>query len=227
MPTRADLERRANLRLHREGSLEQKLRALPYPARFRFRGEDVDVRPYQLRCLQAGDEALIAGWRRMLFEKATGTGKTLTIAMLMKRWFQAAVISRALFLADRIELAQKLDSPEFWFTEATLRKAFDQPSGSMSDFIRATLGLHQLPTRQQRVERAFNVWVAEHSSSINPAKLVCCGFCETSSVLPSVRPSTSRSIPASSLARRSRSRADAPAPKPCLAVTGSPPSCRN
>jgi type I restriction enzyme R subunit len=43
----------------------------------------------------------------MLFEKATGTGKTLTIAMLMKRWFQAAVISRVLFLADRIELARQ------------------------------------------------------------------------------------------------------------------------
>ena len=39
--------------------------------------------------------------------RPTGTGKTLTIAMLMKRWFQAAVISRVLFLADRIELAKQ------------------------------------------------------------------------------------------------------------------------
>jgi type I restriction enzyme R subunit len=45
--------------------------------------------------------------RRMLFEMATGTGKTLTIAMLFKRWFQAAVCSRVLFLADRIELAKQ------------------------------------------------------------------------------------------------------------------------
>ncbi|MBI4326386.1 MAG: hypothetical protein HY674_14145 [Chloroflexi bacterium] len=66
------------------------------------------------------------------------------------------------------ELRQKLNSPEFWFEEAALRKAFDQPSGSLSDFIRAALGLYQLPTRQQRVGRPFNVWVAEHSSSINP-----------------------------------------------------------
>ena len=43
----------------------------------------------------------------MLFEMATGTGKTLTIAMLIKRWFQAAVSSRVLFLADRIELAKQ------------------------------------------------------------------------------------------------------------------------
>ena len=43
----------------------------------------------------------------VLFEMATGTGKTLTIAMLMKRWFQAALVSRVLFLADRIELAKQ------------------------------------------------------------------------------------------------------------------------
>jgi type I restriction enzyme R subunit len=65
-------------------------------------------------------------------------------------------------------LANKLNAPEFWFNESSLRKAFDQPTGSLSDFIRAALGLHQLPTREQRVERAFNVWVAEHSDSINP-----------------------------------------------------------
>jgi len=66
------------------------------------------------------------------------------------------------------ELAQKLNAPEFWFAEPALRKAFEQPSGSLSDFIRAALGLFQLPTREQRVERAFNAWVAENSSSINP-----------------------------------------------------------
>jgi type I restriction enzyme R subunit len=67
-----------------------------------------------------------------------------------------------------IELSQRLNAPDFWFDEPALRKAFEQPSGSLSDFIRAALGLYELPTRQQRVERAFNVWVAEHSSSINP-----------------------------------------------------------
>ena len=106
-PTQADLERRANLRLHRSGDIATSLQAIPHPSRFRFKGEDVDARPYQLRCLQAADEALAAGRRRMLFEMATGTGKTLTIAMLMKRWFQAAAASRVLFLADRIELAKQ------------------------------------------------------------------------------------------------------------------------
>src|SRR3972149_1226677 len=107
LPSQADLERRANLKAHRRGSLEESLKTLPLPQRFRFKGEDVDARPYQLKCLQKADDALISGLRRMLFEMATGTGKTLTIAMLMKRWFQAAAISRVLFLADRIELAKQ------------------------------------------------------------------------------------------------------------------------
>jgi type I restriction enzyme, R subunit len=106
-PTKTDLERRANLRLHRSGNLEQDLLARPLPTRFRFKGEDVVARPYQLKCLEVADRALITGRRRMLFEMATGTGKTLTVAMLIKRWFQAAIISRVLFLADRIELAKQ------------------------------------------------------------------------------------------------------------------------
>jgi type I restriction enzyme R subunit len=106
-PSQADLERRANLRFHRQGDLASSLRAIPQPTRFRFKGEELEVRPYQLQCLNAADSALIAGRRRMLFEMATGSGKTLAIAMLMKRWFQASVISRVLFLVDRIELAKQ------------------------------------------------------------------------------------------------------------------------
>jgi type I restriction enzyme R subunit len=106
-PTQADLERRANIKLHRKGDIKQCLESLPLPHRFAFKGEEVEVRPYQIECLQKADQALIAGRRRMLFEMATGTGKTLTIAMLMKRWLKAALISRVLFLVDRIELAKQ------------------------------------------------------------------------------------------------------------------------
>lgn len=107
MPSQADLERRANIKIHRRGSLEESLSIISWPEKFIFKGDEVKTRPYQLRCLKKADEALVCGRRRMLFEMATGTGKTLTIAMLMKRWFQAAVVSRVLFLADRIELAKQ------------------------------------------------------------------------------------------------------------------------
>ncbi len=113
MPTQADLERRANLKLHRKGNVVQSLSTIPYPEQFRFRGEDIRPHPFQLDCLRAADAALAAGRRRMLLEMATGTGKTLTIAMLIKRWFQAGLISRVLFLTDRIDLARQAKRDTF------------------------------------------------------------------------------------------------------------------
>ena len=68
------------------------------------------------------------------------------------------------------ELAQRLNSPEYYFNEESLRRAFEQPTGSLTDFIRVTLGLDRFLTREQRIERAFNTWVAEHSSSISNAQ---------------------------------------------------------
>ncbi|TKJ40659.1 hypothetical protein CEE37_06765 [candidate division LCP-89 bacterium B3_LCP] len=107
LPTLTDLQRRANLKNHRRGNLQDSLNAIAYPTRFVFKGEEIETRPYQKKCLEEADKALISGRRRLLLEMATGAGKTLTIAMLMKRWFQAAVISRVLFLADRHELAKQ------------------------------------------------------------------------------------------------------------------------
>ncbi|MGI5923945.1 MAG: DEAD/DEAH box helicase family protein [Lentisphaeria bacterium] len=106
-PSQADLEKRANTKIHRKGDIRQSLALQPMPHRFFYKGEEIEVRPYQLACLKKADEALIAGRRRMLFEMGTGTGKTLTIAMLMKRWLQASLISRVLFLVDRIKLARQ------------------------------------------------------------------------------------------------------------------------
>ncbi len=106
-PSPADLDRRSNLRQHRRGTLDQSLRAIPYPGTFRFKGEECEARSFQIDCMKTADDALLAGRRRMLFEMATGTGKTLTVAMLIKRWFQSAAVSRVLFLADRIELAKQ------------------------------------------------------------------------------------------------------------------------
>jgi len=45
------------------------------------------------------------------------------------------------------------------FDETRPRKAFDQPAGSLNDFIQAALGLYQFSSREQRVERAFTAWV--------------------------------------------------------------------
>ena len=67
-------------------------------------------------------------------------------------------------------LARRLNSPRYYFNEDTLRRAFEQPTGSLTDFIRVALGLDRFLTREERIEKAFNTWVSEHSSSINPAQ---------------------------------------------------------
>jgi type I restriction enzyme R subunit len=68
------------------------------------------------------------------------------------------------------DLSRRLNSPKHYFNENTLRRAFEQPTGSLTDFIRVALGLDRFLTREERIEKAFNTWVAEHSSSINPGQ---------------------------------------------------------
>ncbi|MBU1397828.1 MAG: hypothetical protein KKH85_02860, partial [Proteobacteria bacterium] len=68
------------------------------------------------------------------------------------------------------DLARRLNSPWHYFNEDTLRRAFEQPTGSLTDFVRVALGLDRFLTRDERIEKAFNTWVAEHSSSINPGQ---------------------------------------------------------
>jgi type I restriction enzyme R subunit len=67
-------------------------------------------------------------------------------------------------------LAHRLNSPKHYFNEDNLRRVFEQPTGSLTDFIRVALGLKRFLTREERIEKAFNTWVTEHSSSIDPGQ---------------------------------------------------------
>ena len=62
------------------------------------------LRPYQLRAIAALQGAVRKGQTRFLFEMATGTGKTLTAAAVIKLFVRTGNARRALFLVDRIEL---------------------------------------------------------------------------------------------------------------------------
>jgi type I restriction enzyme R subunit len=62
------------------------------------------LRPYQLRALAALQAAVKNGGTRFLFEMATGTGKTLTAAAVIKLFMRTGNAKRVLFLVDRIEL---------------------------------------------------------------------------------------------------------------------------
>ena len=62
------------------------------------------LRTYQLRAIQALQRAVKDGNDRFLFEMATGTGKTLTAAAVIKLFMRSSNASRVLFLVDRLEL---------------------------------------------------------------------------------------------------------------------------
>jgi len=62
------------------------------------------LRPYQLRAIRALQDAVRKGQTRFLFEMATGTGKTLAAAAVIKMFLRTGNAKRVLFLVDRLEL---------------------------------------------------------------------------------------------------------------------------
>jgi type I restriction enzyme R subunit len=69
---------------------------------------------YQVRAVHRLQAAVKEGKDRFLFEMATGTGKTLTSAAVIKLFLRTRNAARVLFLVDRLEL------------EAQAKKAFDE-----------------------------------------------------------------------------------------------------
>jgi len=62
------------------------------------------LRYYQINAIKSVQEAVRNKRNRFLFEMATGTGKTLTAAAVIKLFIRSEVANRVLFLVDRIEL---------------------------------------------------------------------------------------------------------------------------
>ena len=62
------------------------------------------LRDYQLQAVRAVQRSVKEGNNRFLFEMATGTGKTLTAAAVIKLFLRSGNAQRVLFLVDRLEL---------------------------------------------------------------------------------------------------------------------------
>jgi len=62
------------------------------------------LRPYQLKAIHSLQQAVKDGKDRFLFEMATGTGKTLIAAAVIKLFLRSGNARRVLFLVDRLEL---------------------------------------------------------------------------------------------------------------------------
>ena len=77
---------------------EDEKNAYIYRNKLRF------LRPYQLNAVKAIQKSATSGSTRYLLEMATGTGKTLTTAAIIKLFLKTGNAKRILFLVDRIEL---------------------------------------------------------------------------------------------------------------------------
>jgi len=62
------------------------------------------LRPYQLNAVKSIQSSVKDGNERFLFEMATGTGKTLIAAAVIKLFLRTGNAKRVLFLVDRLEL---------------------------------------------------------------------------------------------------------------------------
>lgn len=67
------------------------------------------MRPYQVQALKSIQSAAKDGKQRFLFEMATGTGKTLISAAVIKLFLKSGNARRVLFLVDRLELEDQAE----------------------------------------------------------------------------------------------------------------------
>ncbi len=67
------------------------------------------LRPYQKKAIHAVQQSVSKGNDRFLLEMATGTGKTLVSAALIKLFLRTGNASRILFLVDRLELERQAE----------------------------------------------------------------------------------------------------------------------
>jgi type I restriction enzyme R subunit len=105
LPSREDLERRRLKNLQPAQSLQSEIIKPEYLRQFKH---DLTLRRYQIRAMdeiaRLFDEK---AQRKFLLEMATGTGKTLLCAALIRRFLVSRNAERVLFIVDRIELAKQ------------------------------------------------------------------------------------------------------------------------
>jgi type I restriction enzyme, R subunit len=63
---------------------------------------------------------------------------------------------------DLDEISRALNQADLFVTEETLRKAYTQPSADMTEFLKHILGLARLPSWEDRVNAAFEKFIADH-----------------------------------------------------------------
>jgi type I restriction enzyme R subunit len=74
---------------------------------FLKRNNLIQMRPYGVEAVKSVQQSAISGNQRFLLEMATGTGKTLISAAIIKMFLKSGNARRVLFLVDRLELEEQ------------------------------------------------------------------------------------------------------------------------
>lgn len=69
--------------------------------------DGLNLRDYQLRAIQAAEQAILDGKNTALIAMATGTGKTRTVLGMIYRFLKSGRFKRILFLVDRTALGEQ------------------------------------------------------------------------------------------------------------------------
>lgn len=105
LPSRDDLERVRLKNMQPPRPLQTEIVRPEYLHSFR---PDLTLRGYQIRAMEEIAKGYdTVGRRKFLLEMATGTGKTLLCAALIRRFLVTRNAERVLFIVDRIELAKQ------------------------------------------------------------------------------------------------------------------------
>ena len=132
----------------------RNLAAVPYDLLRDKKG--LNLRDYQLRAVQAAEEAVMAGRRSILLAMATGTGKTRTVLGLIYRFLKTGRFRRILFLVDRTSLGEQAQDV---FAEVKLEELmpltdiYNVQGLEDKDFLRETR--LQIATVQSLVKRVL------------------------------------------------------------------------
>jgi len=105
LPSREDMERQRLKNMQPPRPLLSEKISADYLRKFR---DDIQLHGYQIRALDEVAKQFDNDKRRkFLLEMATGTGKTLLCAVLIRRFLETRNAERVLFIVDRIELANQ------------------------------------------------------------------------------------------------------------------------
>jgi len=85
--------------------------------------------------------------------------KTIQTQARQDRLLRKIKADEPLTSEEEAELSTRLNSPEHYFNEDNLRRAYRNPGGTLVDFIRAALGGLKLKSREEKLEEAFRGWL--------------------------------------------------------------------